>query len=85
MESIVIWFTNTFGGVLSREAAVFIISLLPILECRGGLLASKLLALPLLRAPNGNRWERRRNRTQRRKRNRKRRRQMLRLWESKGA
>ena len=50
MESIVIWFTNTFGGVLSREAAVFIISLLPILECRGGLLASKLLALPLLRA-----------------------------------
>ena len=50
METIVVWFTNTFGGVLSREAAVFIISLLPILECRGGLLASKLLALPLLRA-----------------------------------
>ena len=50
METIVVWFTNTFGGFLSREAAVFIISLLPILECRGGLLASKLLSLPLLRA-----------------------------------
>lgn len=50
METIVVWFTNTFGGILSREAAVFIISLLPILECRGGLLASKLLSLPLLRA-----------------------------------
>ena len=50
MEAIVVWFTNTFGGFLSREAAVFIISLLPILECRGGLLASKLLDLPLLTA-----------------------------------
>ena len=50
MEAIVVWFTGTFGKFLSREAAVFIISLLPILECRGGLLASRLLDLPLLRA-----------------------------------
>lgn len=50
MESIVVWFTTTFGAHLSREAAVFIISMLPILELRGGLLAAKLLSLPLLKA-----------------------------------
>ncbi|MCR5452754.1 MAG: small multi-drug export protein [Lachnospiraceae bacterium] len=50
MESIVYWFTENFGGVISREALVFIISLLPILECRGGLLAASLLKVPLTTA-----------------------------------
>lgn len=50
MESIVIWFTGTIGKVVSREVAVFLISLMPILECRGGLLASRLLDLNLLAA-----------------------------------
>ncbi len=50
MESIVTWFTNGIGQHISAELAVFIISLMPVLEVRGGLLAAKLLELPLLRA-----------------------------------
>ena len=43
MESLVTWFTSTLGAHISREAVVFIISLFPILELRGGILASSLL------------------------------------------
>ena len=43
MESLVTWFTSTLGTHISREAVVFIISLFPILELRGGILASSLL------------------------------------------
>ena len=50
MDSLVLWFTNTLGGHISREALVFIISLLPVLECRGGLLASSLLEVPITTA-----------------------------------
>ena len=46
MESIVIWFTETLGQHISAEAVVFIISLMPILELRGGLLAGTLLKVP---------------------------------------
>lgn len=47
MESIVTWFTSTLGQHISREAVVFIVSLFPILELRGGILASSLLDLPM--------------------------------------
>lgn len=50
MESLVTWFTATLGQHISREAVVFIISLFPILELRGGILASVLLDLPLWKA-----------------------------------
>lgn len=50
MEAIVSWFTSTLGQHISREAVVFIISLVPLLELRGGLLAASLLQIPLLRA-----------------------------------
>lgn len=43
MESLVTWFTSTLGEHISREAVVFIISLFPILELRGGILAASLL------------------------------------------
>ena len=44
MESIVTWFVNSpLGAHISREALVFIISLFPILELRGGILAAALL------------------------------------------
>lgn len=43
MESLVTWFTSTLGQHISREAVVFIISLFPILELRGGILAASLL------------------------------------------
>lgn len=50
MNQLVESFSATLGQFMSREMVVFIISMIPVLELRGGLLASKLLALPLLRA-----------------------------------
>lgn len=50
MDSIVTWFTSTLGNYISADAVVFIISMFPILECRGGLLAASLLKVPLLHA-----------------------------------
>lgn len=49
MENIVKGFIGIFGGltgtILGKEILVFIISLMPILELRGGLLAASLLGL----------------------------------------
>lgn len=39
MDSLVQWFTANLSGVISKEAIIFIISMIPILELRGGLLA----------------------------------------------
>lgn len=50
MESLINWFTTTLDGVVSREVIVFIISMVPILELRGGLIAAKLLGIELLPA-----------------------------------
>ncbi len=44
MQSLVNWFVNSpLGEHVSREVVVFIISLFPILELRGGILAASLL------------------------------------------
>ncbi len=49
VEGIVNFFVTTFGGLtslkLGREILVFIISMMPILELRGGLIAASLLGL----------------------------------------
>ena len=50
MDSLVQWFTITLGPYVSKEALIFIISLLPILELRGGLLAASLLKVEDLTA-----------------------------------
>ena len=47
MESLVEFLTNLLGG-LGKEVIVFIISMLPILELRGGLIASALLGVEFL-------------------------------------
>ena len=48
VESLVDFFINTLGG-LNGYVVVFIISLMPILELRGGLIAAALLKLnPIL-------------------------------------
>ena len=47
-EQIAGWFVNNLGEVLSAEAIVFIVSLLPILELRGGIIAGFLLGLDLM-------------------------------------
>lgn len=50
MESLVGWFTETLGGYISRELVIFIISMIPILELRGGLIAASLLQVPITTA-----------------------------------
>ena len=50
MDSLVRVFTDTLGQYVSREAVIFIISMIPILELRGGLLAASLLQVPITTA-----------------------------------
>ena len=50
MESLAAWFAATLGKYISAQAVVFIVSLLPILECRGGLLVASLLKVDILQA-----------------------------------
>lgn len=45
IENLVEWFINIFGNNVGKEIIVFIISILPILELRGGLLAASLLGM----------------------------------------
>lgn len=48
MESIAIWFGETLGQFIPAELVTFIVSLFPILECRGGIIVGRLLGLPLV-------------------------------------
>lgn len=50
MDALVQWFTSTLGQYVSAEFVVFIISMIPILELRGGLLAASLLQIPITTA-----------------------------------
>lgn len=50
MEILVQWFTENLSPYISAEAVIFIISLFPILELRGGLLAASLLKVEAARA-----------------------------------
>ena len=50
MEAIVQWFSQNLARFISPEGAVFIISMIPILELRGGLLAASLLKIPAVSA-----------------------------------
>lgn len=50
VDSIVTWITELLSGVVSKELIVFIISLLPILELRGGLIAASLFRIEYLEA-----------------------------------
>lgn len=50
MDSLAIWFMNTLGQFVSREIVIFIISMIPILELRGGLLVASLLNVSITTA-----------------------------------
>lgn len=50
MEVLVQWFSTHLSQFISPEGAVFIISMIPILELRGGLLAASLLKIPAVKA-----------------------------------
>ncbi len=49
MESVIQWFTQALAGI-PRELIIFIISMMPILELRGGLIAATLLGVPYVPA-----------------------------------
>lgn len=48
-EALIEWFTTNLSW-LPREAVVFVISMVPILELRGGLVAAALLGIPYIKA-----------------------------------
>lgn len=50
MDSLVQWFTQNLAPYISEQAVIFIISLLPILELRGGLIAAALLKISMVQA-----------------------------------
>ena len=50
MEKLAAAVAVTLGKYVSQEAVVFIISMIPILELRGGLIVSKLLEVPITTA-----------------------------------
>ena len=49
-ESIAQAVIDRFGDSVSSELLVFLISMLPILELRGGMIAARILGLPVLKA-----------------------------------
>ena len=49
MESFITWFMNTIGQYISKELAVFLVSMVPLVEERGGLLLASMLGIPMWR------------------------------------
>lgn len=47
-ETLANWFVTHLGGILSKELIVFIVSLMPILELRGGIIAGFAMQMPWL-------------------------------------
>lgn len=50
MDSLAAWFATNLGKYISAKAVVFIVSLMPILECRGGLVVASLLGVDIVEA-----------------------------------
>ena len=49
-ETLVDWFTTIFADMLPGELVVFLLSMMPILELRGGLIAAALYGIPIVEA-----------------------------------
>lgn len=49
-EAIATWFNEALSGFLPPELIVFIVSMIPILELRGGMIIASLYGFPLLKA-----------------------------------
>ena len=50
MEGFIIWWAGTVGKFLSPKLSIFLVSLLPLIEERGGLLLAKMLQVPMWEA-----------------------------------
>jgi len=49
-DTLIQWFQQVLGGVVPNELIVFIISMVPILELRGGMIAARLFNIEYVRA-----------------------------------
>ena len=49
-NSLAIWFADHLGHIMPAELVIFIVSLFPILECRGGLIVAALLGVDMWKA-----------------------------------
>ncbi len=49
-NTLVHWFTTNLSGKVSNEIIIFIISMIPILELRGGILAAAIMKVPVIKA-----------------------------------
>ena len=50
MEAIATWFAHTLGQHVSAQFVIFIVSMIPLLECRGGLIVASLLKVNIWQA-----------------------------------
>lgn len=49
-NSLAVWFADNLGHIMPAELVIFIVSLFPILECRGGLIVAALLGVDMWKA-----------------------------------
>ena len=49
-EALISWFIENLGGKVGKEMIIFLISMVPILELRGGLVAASLMNIDIVRA-----------------------------------
>ena len=50
MESLVAWYQASLGQFIPKEVFIFFVSMLPLIELRGGVLAASLLKIPIVKA-----------------------------------
>ncbi len=50
MQSLVDWYNNSLGNFMPKEVFIFLVSMVPLIELRGGLVIASLLKIPLIKA-----------------------------------
>lgn len=50
MQSLVDWYNNSLGSFMPKEIFIFLVSMVPLIELRGGLVIASLLKIPLIKA-----------------------------------
>ena len=50
MQSLVDWYQSSLGNFIPKEVFVFLVSMLPIIELRGGLVVASLLKISIVKA-----------------------------------
>lgn len=49
-ESVVNWFVDVFANKIGGSLTAFLVSVMPVLECRGGMIVAKLFDIPFIKA-----------------------------------